>query len=253
MNTKYWQLTLCTLKDKIFIKATSRNRYYDGDKAEELYNTIRNGDFLTVEKVKCRIIKEQPPLLYNLKELQNDALEKHHFSIEKSLSIIQRLYEMKAITCPMGSSRYLSTDVFQRMGTIFNLLKNHHRFREYVTGLKVHNRSCVNDEKVINHHAILISPIRSPILTPDERVIYDMIAGRILEAFSGVHIKKNVALTLRCNKILFKANCVEVRQKGWKVVFNHAEQQEENDKIPDVIDGEVLSIEGCGLVEYNTY
>jgi len=98
-------------KENIKFKATSE-KIDKKDVAEEAIAKITIGSEATVTKVEAKETKEQPPLLFDLTSLQQDANKKYGYSADQTLNIAQTLYEKKVITYPRTGSRYIGEDVF---------------------------------------------------------------------------------------------------------------------------------------------
>ena len=115
--------------------------------------------------------------------MQKEANTKHGFSAEQTLSIAQKLYEAKLITYPRTGSRYISEDVFAEIPALLLTLKNNPAWGGYISGMGDLSRRSVDDTKITDHHALLVTEVKTQHLGAEERIIYDMIAGRMLEAF----------------------------------------------------------------------
>jgi DNA topoisomerase III len=119
------------------------------------------------------------------------TLHELNFSADKTLSIAQSLYEKKVMSYPRTGSRYIPEDVFDEMPERVALLGQYSRFAGYAAGLDGTplNRRSVNDGKVTDHHALIITENLPGELSKDERAVYELVAGRMLEAFSGKCVK----------------------------------------------------------------
>src|SRR5690606_7541349 len=90
-------------KDNIRFKATS-NKIDKKEAAEAAIAKLAIGTEAKVVKVEAKETKEQPPLLFDLTSLQQDANKKYGYSADQTLSIAQTLYEKKVITYPRTGS-----------------------------------------------------------------------------------------------------------------------------------------------------
>ena len=128
---------------------------------------------------------EQPPLLFSLTDLQKAANSKYGYSADKTLNIAQSLYEKQLISYPRTGSSYIPDDVYD---TIPGLLKNpvFDKFRASVDAIVKPSKRSVDASKIEDHHALLVTGVnpKTKDIKPDEQVIYDMILGRMVEAFS---------------------------------------------------------------------
>ena len=131
---------------------------------------------LTVETVVRKVAGTPPPLLYDLTTLQKDANRRHGFSADKTLSIVQSLYEKKITTYPRTGSRYISEDVFEEVPVLLRKIGK--------TLSNPLNRHSVDNAKVTDHHAIIPTGETPLGLSADEITIYQMVVNRFIEAFS---------------------------------------------------------------------
>jgi DNA topoisomerase-3 len=145
---------------------------------------VRAAGTVRITAVEKKEVKQEPPLLYDLTALQKEANSKRGFSADKTLNIAQALYEGKKISYPRTGSRYISADVLDEIPHLIASLCSHPRFGTYAAGMEniVLNIRSVDDKKVTDHHALIITGDPADGLTGDERTIYDMVAGRMLEA-----------------------------------------------------------------------
>jgi len=90
-------------------------------------------------------------------------------------------------------------------------------------------------------------------LTYDEQTIYEMIAGRMLEAFSPKCIKDATTITLTCADTIFEAKGSVVKQAGWLAVFNEQEEKDDDvGNLPEVTQGESLPMIQSEVLEKHT-
>ena len=188
----YFQLKLHTAKDATVFSALSAERFDDETAAQAAYATVMDADGVRVVAVERKEVKEQPPLLYDLTTLQKEANTRYGFSADKTLGIAQTLYEKKHITYPRTGSRYIPEDVAAEIRPLLATLREHPLFGRKaaaVAGSEINRRSVDND-KVTDHHALLITEVAPTSLPTEEQTIYDLIAGRMVEAFGGICIKR---------------------------------------------------------------
>ena len=227
----YFQLKIQSEKDSTSFSAISVERYHSKQEAEEILNKILNAKTVTVTNVEIKEATQQPPLLYDLTTLQKEANSRHGFSADKTLSVAQSLYEeKKLISYPRTGSRYISDDVFAEIPTLINQLYGYDKFSDYakaLSGKTLNNRS-VNDKKVTDHHALLITETKPAEMSPDQRIIYDMIAGRMLEAFSGICTKENTTVSLDASGVAFAVKSSKIIVPGWRAVFNAPDEKDDD-------------------------
>ncbi len=226
------------------VKFASVEKWKDKEKAAALYNKVKAQMAATVTKVEKKEKVENPPLLYDLTTLQKEANTKHGFTAEQTLALVQKLYEAKLVTYPRTSSRYIPEDVFAEVPLLFDRLANHSPFAEKIGALGKLNRRSVDASKVTDHHALLVTPNRPLALYKDEQTIYDMIAGRMIEAFSPECVKDTTTVRAECEGIEFEAKGCTVRKAGWRSVYG---EDKEDTVLPDWKEGDTLAMNGCSM------
>ncbi|GAB6013192.1 type IA DNA topoisomerase [Viscerimonas tarda] len=249
----FWQIRVQTEKANIPFAVVNREKYDRKDTANAIFQKLQ-GNSLQVQTVEKKEVNQEPPLLYDLTALQKEANSKHGFSADKTLSIAQKLYEAKLITYPRTSSRYISADVFDEIPELINSMKTHPRFGGYAAKMdtQILNIRCVDDKKVTDHHALLITENQPKDLSGEEQTIYEMVAGRMLEAFSKKCVKDATTIVCICADTLFEAKGAVIKQAGWRAVFNEKEETEEDGALPEVMQGETLPILKSELLEKQT-
>ena len=250
------------------LKFTSANRWTDKATATDIYNKVKDTGSAIITKVTTKRKVEKAPLLYDLTTLQKEANSQHGFTAEHTLSIAQKLYEAKFITYPRTSSRYISDDVFATLPKLFKNLENHSEYGEKVKLLPCsedYSKNSVNAAKVTDHHALLITENAAIGLFKDEKIVYDMILCRMIEAFSADCIKDITSVSAQVDhEIEFGISGSIIRQTGWRAL-SLKEKNSKKDKNADTTDNEVkeqvipnwqegqhITFSGCTITEGKT-
>lgn len=224
------------------LKFTSVNRWTDKATATDIYNKVKDTGSAIITKVTTKRKVEKAPLLYDLTTLQKEANSQHGFTAEHTLSIAQKLYEAKFITYPRTSSRYISDDVFATLPKLFKNLENHSEYGEKVKllpGSEDYSKNSVNAAKVTDHHALLITENAAIGLFKDEKIVYDMILCRMIEAFSADCIKDITSVSAQVDhEVEFGISGSIIRQTGWRAL-SLKEKNNRQDKDADATDNEV--------------
>ncbi|MCR2031601.1 type IA DNA topoisomerase [Alistipes timonensis] len=252
----YYQLKLSTAKDATLFAALSAQRFDDEHAAQTAYAAVMDAEQIRVVRVERKEVKEQPPLLYDLTTLQKEANTRYGFSADKTLGIAQTLYEKKHITYPRTGSRYIPEDVAAEIRPLLATLREHPLFgREAsaVAGSEINRRSVDND-KVTDHHALLITDVTPTSLPTEEQTIYDLIAGRMVEAFGEVCIKEVSTVRLECGGMEFVAKGTVVREGGWRKVWREPEERADDTTaaLPALQEGDELPVKGCDVEHRQT-
>ena len=226
------------------VKFASVEKWKDKEEAAALYNKVKAQMWATVVKTEKKEKVENPPLLYDLTTLQKEANTKHGFTAEQTLDLVQKLYEAKLVTYPRTSSRYIPEDVFDEVPALFDRLAGHSSFAEKIADMGELNRRSVDASKVTDHHALLVTPNRPLALYKNEQLIYDMIVGRMIEAFSPECVKDTTTVRAECEDVAFEARGCIVRKAGWRSVYG---EDREDTVLPDWKEGDTLSMNGCTM------
>ena len=253
--TKFWQLKASTASGGIGFTAQSTAKWEQQPEAIAALQRAKDAGQLTVKSVERKEAAQEPPLLYDLTTLQKEANTKLNFSADKTLSIAQSLYEKKVMSYPRTGSRYISEDVFEEMPERIALLERYPRFAGYAAGLNgtTLNRRSVNDGKVTDHHALIVTENLPGELSKDERAIYEMVAGRMLEAFSGKCVKDVTTALLSAGDTDFTVKGAVMKEAGWRAVFSEQDTEDEDTAtLPPFQEGQTLPLSGVDLLEKQT-
>ncbi|WP_231424341.1 MULTISPECIES: DNA topoisomerase 3 [Pedobacter] len=257
----YYQISIQLIKDEQTFKAVSTSNYKDKEEAEKLFALVEDvasgfstGGNITVVEAKPR--KEPPPLLHDLSSLQQEANKKKGYTADQTLNILQNLYESKLVSYPRTGSRYIGDDVFAGVPELITKFSNHPDFgkqAQYLQTISLNKRS-VNAKKVTDHHAVLPTGVEAYGLSSDKQAVYDMVVGRMIEAFHQECLKEITKITVQSG-LTFIANGTVIRSAGWRSVFNETEddkKDEDNAALPKVAVGEQLPIVEKSLLEKQT-
>lgn len=253
----YFRLKLHTAKDAVAFPTLSVDKFVTRTIAEEVTAQVKAAEVVKVTGVEHREVKQEPPLLYDLTTLQKEANSKYGFSADKTLTITQALYEAKKISYPRTGSRYISEDVLEEIPHLIATLRSHPLFGAYIDSRfdTTLNTRSVDDSKVTDHHALIITEDPASGLSKEEQLIYDMVAGRMLEAFGERCIKENTAVSLDAGGVHFSCKGSVTLVPVWRSVFNSKDEPNGEDDtavLLALIEGNSLSIRDCEIQEKQT-
>ena len=263
----FWQLSLSVKDDDENFRFSNPERCFNKEEATTLYEKIKAASHITIETIVRKEAKQEPPLLYDLTTLQKEANSRHRYSAEQTLTLAQKLYERGYITYPRTGSRYISEDVFEEIPALIAFLHDHPVWGIHTRNLSVINARSVNGKKVTDHHALLITGKKPIDVFGEETVIYNMIAGRMLEAFSPRCEKDVTTVTALCEGVKFTLKGEIIRQEGWRSILKNekgkdkeqleAEERESRENgegvlIPEWNEGIQLAISACSLAQGTT-
>ncbi|MBD8347815.1 DNA topoisomerase [Dysgonomonas sp. HGC4] len=253
----YFRLKLHTDKESITFAVHSVDKFDARTYAEEVIAKVKAAGTVQVTAVERKEVKQEPPLLYDLTTLQKEANSKYGFSADKTLTIAQALYEGKKISYPRTGSRYISEDVLEKAPHLIATLRSHPLFGKYIDGRfdTTLNPRSVDDKKVTDHHALIITEDPASGLSKDEQLIYDMVAGRMLEAFGDRSIKENTTVSIDAGGVHFSCKGSVTLVSGWRAVFDAKDEPNDEDDtavLPVLVEGDSLPVCDCEIQEKQT-
>ena len=232
------------------MKLSSSGKWKEKEPATALYNKVKEAGTATVTKVERKEKTEETPLLFDLTTLQKEANAKHGFTAEQTLGIAQKLYEKKLITYPRTGSRYIPDDVFAEIPKLLAFIGAMPEWKGKVQAKAQPAHRSVDGSKVTDHHALLVTGEKPLFLSKEDNTVYQMIAGRMIEAFSEKCVKDTTTVTAECAGAEFMVKGSIIRQAGWRAV--HGEEDKEEISIPDWQEGDTLTLKGCSITEGKT-
>lgn len=203
------------------------NGFKKREKAEELIT------YLEEEKpLQCQIAaiekkkeKKNPPLLYNLAELQNDCSKRFKISPDETLRIVQELYEKKLVTYPRTDARVLSTAVAKEINKNLNGLSKYPMAAPYLQDILqfgsykgLEKTRYVNDKQITDHYAIIptgqgLSALNA--VSATAKKVYDCIVRRFLSIFYPPAVYQKVALTTQIRGESFFSSFKVLAEEGY--------------------------------------
>ena len=205
----------------------------------------------SVESISRRKEKKNPPLLYNLAELQNDCSRFFKISPDQTLQAAQELYEKKLTTYPRTDARVLSSAVAKEIGKNLKGLSALQMYRPYLQKIlesgsykKIEKTRYTDDKAITDHYAIIptgqgLGALGS--LSETTAKVYELICRRFLAIFYPPAIFDKIALEIRLGTELFSASfrtCVdpgylEVMEYSFKKKKEDSSDQEGDDSTRD--------------------
>ena len=183
--------------------------------AEKLQEALSQNQPVTalVEKVERKTEKKNPPLLYNLAELQNDGSRFLKISPDETLRIVQELYEKKLVTYPRTDARVLSTAVAKVIARNLKGLCPYPQGGVFAAQILEEERykgisktRYVNDSQITDHYAIIptgqgLGALKS--VSETSRKVYELIVRRFLGIFYPPAEYRRITMTARIREETF--------------------------------------------------
>ncbi len=163
-----------------------------------------------IESVTKKKEKKNPPLLFNLAELQNLSSKLFKISPDETLAIVQELYERKLVTYPRTDARVLSSAVAKEIGKNLNGLRNYEYAAPYLSYIAEHETykgiektRYVNDKKITDHYAII--PTGAAVnslsgMSDLHKKMYEVIVRRFLSIFYPPAVYEKLNVCIACDK-----------------------------------------------------
>ena len=247
----FWQLHIAVDGNNDgTVKLSSSGKWKEKEPATALYNKVKEAGTATVTKAERKEKTEDTPLLYDLTTLQKEANAKHGFTAEQTLEIAQKLYEKKLVTYPRTGSRYIPDDVFAEIPKLLAFIGAMPEWQGKVQEKAGPTRRSVDGGKVTDHHALLVTGEKPLFLSKEDNTVYQMIAGRMIEAFSEKCVKDTTTVTAECAGAEFTVKGSVIRQAGWRAVYG--EEDKEEISIPDWQEGDTLALKAASITEGKT-
>ena len=249
------------------------NGFKDRTKAQELVDYLSDplpaeGSVTAIERKKE---VKNPPLLFNLAELQNECSKLFKISPDQTLAVVQELYEKKLVTYPRTDARVLSSAISKEIDKNIRGLCSYAPLKDIASQV-LEEKSYVNigksrycdDKKITDHYAIIptgqgFGAMRG--LSQTASRVYEVIARRFLSIFfpSAEYTKVSVSLNVK-NELLsasFKVLSKEGYLSVMKNSFAKSQDSEENDEatlqaLKKVKKGDILPVEELSIKEGET-
>ena len=257
------------------------NGFKSRDKAEKLVSYLGEQvpmtcQVLSIEKKKE---KKNPPLLFNLAELQNECSKRFKISPDETLRIVQELYEKKLVTYPRTDARVLSTAVAKEIHKNLNGLSKYEPaapFLQDIVQFGSHKglgkTRYVNDKQITDHYAIIptgqgLTALSS--VSHTGKKVYDTIVKRFLSIFYPPAVYQKVSIVTKMKEEQFFSNFKVLAEEGYLKVTgvyqskkdgeNTGENEEEDTPGKDLFaliqtikKGAVLPVENLQIKEGET-
>ena len=219
------------------------NGFKEEKDAKELIGFLLEGSpvMATVESIEKKKETKNPPLLYNLAELQNDCSKYFKISPDETLRIAQELYEKKMTTYPRTDARVLSTAVSKEIYKNIKGLTNFGMVRELAAQVLesgsykgIAKTRYVNDKQITDHYAIIptgqgMNNLNN--LSPTAVKVYEIITRRFLSVFYPPAIYRKISLNLSVKGEQFFASFKVLEEEGYlkAAAFSFAKKKDAKD------------------------
>ncbi len=222
------------------------NGFKEKQYAEKLIGELSQNSPLVcqVEKIERKKENKNPPLLFNLAELQNVCSRLFKISPDETLRIVQELYEKKLVTYPRTDARVLSTAVAKEIYKNISGLRRYPQIDgaadevlEMETYKNIAKTRYVNDKQITDHYAIIptgqgLSALNGISLTAQR--VYETIVRRFLCIFYPPAVYQKVNLVTVMEKEHFFSSFRVLQSEGYlKIAANSFAAKKASEKSQD--------------------
>ncbi|MDK6679219.1 MULTISPECIES: type IA DNA topoisomerase [unclassified Aerococcus] len=216
---------------------------------EEIGKYMQNFQLINQEcgqiiSIKSDIKEINSPQLFSLSSLQSEVNKKFKLSAQETLSVVQKLYELKYISYPRTSSNYITENELsylnQMLPSYLEWLKYLKEFEKNIPG----NRF-VNSNKVIEHHAIIPTRIvpRKNDLKKHELEIYNLILVRTCAIYLPPKVANEIEILIQIGLSQFVLKDTTISKFGWQDLYDSTDKSEQQKiKISEWKEGEPIEI-----------
>lgn len=244
--------------------AASGERMKDKTQAEALRDSCA-GQSAAIKSVERKDKSEKPPALYDLTALQRDANRILGYTAQQTLDYLQNLYEKKFCTYPRTDSRYLTSDMAEKLPMLINATA---KALSFLSGIPVRMavEQVIDDKKVSDHHAVIptanLNEKALAGLPAGERAVLELVSLRLLCAVAQAHEYIETTIALDCAGHSFTAKGKAIVNPGWKALVEayrasvkNAPDEETEEKataLPFVEEGQSFDVIVPGIKEGKT-
>ncbi len=218
------------------------NGFKDRKDAEALITYLTQGEeqerLPVIRSITRKKENKNPPLLYNLAELQNDCSRFFKISPDETLAAAQELYEKKLTTYPRTDARVLSTAVAKEITKNLRGIGAQAMYQPYVQKIlesgaaaKIGKSRYTNDKAITDHYAIIPTGQGERALTsvsPTVAKVYELICRRFLAIFYPPAVFDKLSLQVDVRTETFGANAKACREKGYLEVMEYSFSSKKN-------------------------
>lgn len=236
----YYGITSKELTNNEEIELNSKEKFdkKDLEKAKELCSKYNSNKAIVISK-KVKKDKLEPGKLYSLSKLQNYLGKKYKMPMDKSLSIVQSLYERGFLTYPRTNSEYLATAEKDKMKKIISNLLN----KKYPVVFK--DKKTIFDDSKIESHSALTPTYKIPEskdLSEDEKLVYKAVLKRFVAVFCSEEcLIEKTEIKIKLGDLEeFTLKGTVILEKGWTAYDDYTSK----DKIlPNLNKGDEVNID----------
>ena len=253
----YWKAQDTTNPTYIDDEERIKNKQF----AEDITQKIK-GKNAVIKSYEEKDGKENPPMPFNLSQMQSYASSKWGMTAKHVLDVCQSLYEKHLQTYPRTDCSYLPESQFGDAPIILNnITQAFQHLKNAVTNADTNLKSSAWDDSKLGEHFGLI-PTKEVAdlnkLSADEQKIYQAVCERFITQFYPACTFKSGSVLIECENEIFKSTGKVIKDQGWRAVFNVVDEDDEGNKdeeeqvFPDIATGDTLVCDNSGYAQQQT-
>ena len=243
----------------LYVDRDGKSRFDSKDGLQQVLSVFNSGDSVTVTDVKETEKSEEPPLLFDITELQKFCSNVFGYDPKQTLDAAQVLYdEKKCLSYPRTASQYMGNDNVKLIEEKYKLLSEQYPRQSAGCSLDAVmnvSKRIFNSAKVEGHHALIplapLPPGCSDVLTN----VYNAVLLRFFQTLKKPYRYMAVEVQAEKDGHNLEAKGRKVLEEGWKAGFSEEEKDDDGEKesvLPDVKKGDSLLIDGTEIVQKET-
>ena len=235
-------------------------KFEDKSEAERALSTVREHNPVITD-IEQKEVKKFPFPLYSLTDLQRDANRYYGFNADKTLAVLQQLYEKKLTTYPRTDSQFITSDMEQTLVGLSARLRKKFGLDDTCSFRPA--KVCVNNEKVSDHHAILVTGTclgkieNDEEFSSDENALISLITARMMMALSTPVVMSETKVLARSEDVELAASGSQILSPGFlaveKIMLPRvAERRKDSTALPAGIRKGEVTPKSVGILEGST-
>ena len=231
---KYFQLESKTEKENIKIPLILRKEKFSSKEEAEKVAKELNNNKAKVVSIEKKEVKKFPGKLFSLGKVQSELSKNHKMDFDRSLKIIQKLYEEGYITYPRTNTEYLAEEEKDRIKSLIDLINQKGYNLEFKDSKKIF------DTSKIESHSALTPTLKLPEkLSKEEEIVYQVIFNRFVSNFLAEDtIVSETTLTIKVADREFKLKGTEIIKVG----FYAYEPKKFDNQLPNLAENEEFEV-----------
>ncbi|RBQ32285.1 DNA topoisomerase III [Arcobacter sp. FW59] len=233
--------------DKIVFNANLKldEKITDEDEANKVLNDCKDNTGVILKAIN-EPKRTNPPLPFNLNDLQAECSKKFNYNLDKTLDITQSLRDKhKLITYNRSDCNYLPENLFEEApATLESIKANLVDFKDFIDHANSSIKSSAwNDENVTAHHGIIPTAQKVKIedLSKDELNIYTLIARKFVAQFFEPKEYIHTQIEISIKDYIFITSSKRTTKQGFEVLFKGELEEDENEDIGNDVNLENIS------------